>query len=126
MASSGSSSARPAGTDPPLSREGSSPMIDREVHRVVSEIWTTVLGLDVEVATPPRGTHAERTITGFVHVSGDWHGTVTLACPTELAHRAAATMFGIDDGDLSSEDVKDALGELTNMTGGGIKSLLDG
>jgi chemotaxis protein CheX len=101
-------------------------MNDLEVHRLVSEIWSTVLGLDVEVADPPRDPEGERTITGFVHVSGDWHGTVSLACPTALALDAAATMFGTPVEELTDDDVKDALGELTNMTGGGVKSLLPG
>jgi chemotaxis protein CheX len=63
-------------------------------------------------------------MTGCVAVSGEWTGTVFLACDPELAAAAAEAMFAADPGTLSVDEVSDALGELTNMIGGNIKSLL--
>jgi chemotaxis protein CheX len=42
----------------------------------------------------------------------------------ELASAAAEAMFAAEPGSLSADEVSDALGELTNMIGGNIKSLL--
>jgi CheY-specific phosphatase CheX len=102
-------------------------MNDDDVHQLVTEIWGAVLGLDVAPSAPPEVAQTgRRTLTGFVHIGGDWQGTVTLECPAGLATTAAATMFGMEEDELGKEEVDDALGELTNMTGGGIKSLLPG
>ncbi len=40
------------------------------------------------------------------------------------AQAAAEAMFDADPGSLSEQEVSDALGELTNMVGGNIKSLV--
>jgi chemotaxis protein CheX len=101
-------------------------MNEDDVHQLVTEIWGAVLGLDVAPAARADGPRGVRTLTGFVHIGGDWQGTVTLECPADLATTAAATMFGMEEDELGREEVDDALGELTNMTGGGIKSLLPG
>jgi CheY-specific phosphatase CheX len=101
-------------------------MNDDDVHQLVTEIWGAVLGLDVAPSTEGPTAAGNRTLTGFVHIGGDWQGTVTLECPAGLATTAAATMFGMEEDELGKEEVDDALGELTNMTGGGIKSLLPG
>ena len=65
-----------------------------------------------------------QTVTGCVHVSGEWTGSVFLSCDLEVAAAAAEAMFAADPGSLSTDEVSDALGELTNMVGGNIKSLL--
>jgi chemotaxis protein CheX len=59
-----------------------------------------------------------------VHVSGEWTGSVFVSCDLEVATAAAEAMFAADPGSLSADEVSDALGELTNMVGGNIKSLL--
>jgi chemotaxis protein CheX len=65
-------------------------------------------------------------MTGCVAVSGEWTGTVFLSCDPELASAAAEAMFAAEPGTLSADEVSDALGELTNMIGGNIKSLIPG
>src|SRR3546814_9799281 len=35
-------------------------------------------------------------------------------------------MFGMEVDEVSKADIDDAIGEITNMTGGGIKSMLEG
>ena len=59
-----------------------------------------------------------------MHVSGAWTGSVFLSCHTDVATAAAEAMFAADPGSLSSDEVSDAVGELTNMVGGNVKSLL--
>jgi chemotaxis protein CheX len=41
----------------------------------------------------------------------------------DLARRATASLIGAEPDELSPDDVRDAAGELANMTGGGIKEL---
>ncbi|HVD28484.1 MAG TPA: chemotaxis protein CheX [Mycobacteriales bacterium] len=46
--------------------------------------------------------------------------------PTRLARTAASAMFDRPAEALTDDEVADALGELTNMIGGNLKSLLPG
>jgi chemotaxis protein CheX len=62
-------------------------------------------------------------MTGFVNIGGAWEGTVLLEVSDTLSQRFAATMLGMNE-EVSFPDVADSLGELTNMVGGNIKSLL--
>jgi len=66
----------------------------------------------------------ESILAGCVHISGEWEGAVTLDCPSELAKKVASIMFSLTEDELSSDLIQDALGELTNMTRGNLKSLL--
>jgi chemotaxis protein CheX len=96
-----------------------------EIQRYTTDIWEQILGLEV---TPTQDSFnpAEKGITlvGCVQIMGSWEGSVELLCPAELAKKAASIMFGTNMNETSQEDIKDALGELTNMTGGNIKSIV--
>ena len=94
------------------------------VRGIVTDIWSSILGLEIAAAGPAA--LDPPTVTGLVHISGDAEGSVSLECPTVLARAAAALMFGTEVDDLAAGEMEDALGELTNMTGGGVKSLLLG
>jgi len=97
-----------------------------QITEIAQEVWESFLGLTL--LPHPLGSDAPtitgRHMTGCVAVSGEWNGSVFLACDGELAAAAAEAMFAADPGSLSADEVSDALGELTNMVGGNIKSLL--
>jgi CheY-specific phosphatase CheX len=98
---------------------------ESEICQYTESIWKSILDLDVkktEEAYCPLG--GENILVGCVHISGEWDGAVTLDCPMELANKVASIMFKMNDAGVTSDLVQDALGELTNMTGGNIKSLL--
>lgn len=94
---------------------------------LAAEIWSSMLGIDLDPidGAKPDFDH-QKTMTGCVQVSGDWSGAITVRCPSETARSFAAVMFGCEPDDLPIEEVRDALGELTNMTGGSIKGLVPG
>ena len=97
-----------------------------DITSIAQDVWSSFLMLELE--PHPLGTDAPaldgRTMTGTVHVSGEWEGSVFLQVPCDLARACAEAMFAADPGSLSGDEVCDALGELTNMVGGNIKSLL--
>lgn len=99
---------------------------DEDVSRLVHDVWSSIIGIELrEAGTGSLGV-AERSLTGFVHIQGRWNGTVTVEVPDGLALEAAAAMFGLELDELGGEEIDDALGELANMIGGGVKSLLPG
>ncbi len=99
-------------------------MIERdEVCRLVGQVWGLVLGLDVGAGPCPP---ADAALAGSVPVRGAWQGRVVLRCDPALARLAAARMFGLRPEEVTDEQTRDALGELTNMVGGNLKGLLPG
>lgn len=96
---------------------------ETDICRITQSIWATVLGLEVRPAVGEDSkAPASDFLTGHVCIGGLWEGTAILCCSANLARQAAAIMFGSDNPGL--EEVRDAVGELTNITGGNIKSLL--
>lgn len=95
-----------------------------QIVEITREVWGSFLSMDLEPVQDSGEPLARQTLTGVVHVSGDWQGTVFVETTAEHAQAAAEAMFAADPGSLSPDEVGDALGELTNMVGGNIKGLL--
>jgi CheY-specific phosphatase CheX len=98
---------------------------EEAISRIVTDIWTSMLGLEVKfipegVSLPPD----EPSKVGYIQLTGDWEGTVTLFCPESLAYKATASMFELPEDEVSHEEIHDALGELINMTAGNINAQL--
>ncbi len=97
-----------------------------EISSIAQEVWESLLGMPL--LPHPLGPDAPalqgQSMTGCVSVSGAWNGSVFLQCDLEVAAALAESMFAADPGTLGEDEVSDALGELTNMVGGNIKSLL--
>ena len=100
-----------------------------DLFEILELIWSTQLGLnladdgqagDITMDSP------EGLMTGTVQIWGGFAGAVHLMCVRSVVRAAAARMFAIPEGDLKDEDLRDALGELTNMVGGNVKTLLPG
>ena len=97
-----------------------------QVLSIAQDVWESFLQLTL--LPHPEGDQAAGItgpmLTGCVSISGAWGGSVFLQCSLDQARTAAEAMFGAEPGDLSDDEVSDALGELINMVGGNIKSLL--
>lgn len=101
---------------------------ETDVAVLVDEIWLTTLGLATHRLDPRQATlpaEAE-TLDGIINITGSWQATVALQVPRALASRIASVMFRLDGEKPTTEDMQDAIGELTNMLGGNIKALLAG
>jgi chemotaxis protein CheX len=98
---------------------------ENEIIHYTQDIWKSILDLDVkksEDAFCQLG--GESILAGCVQITGSWEGAVALDCPVELAKKVASIMFQLKEDETTTDLVEDGLGELTNMTGGNIKSLL--
>lgn len=99
-------------------------LTDADIHTLVQEIWASYLLLDVEPAPHPQT--SDRSLSALIHIHGTWEGTVILHCSRALAGHIAGAMFAIEPEELSEDEVGDAVGEIANMLGGSIKSMVDG
>ena len=94
-----------------------------DVEMVVTEVWSSFLGdADPLLLGPP----SELSVgwSSAVTVSGEWHGMVSVELTRETAEEITRRMLMVDA--TPDEDVADAVGELVNMIGGGVKSLMPG
>ena len=92
---------------------------------IVEEVWSTVLGLPLarsEGVWVEPNDPAVPMMTCVVPVEGAWNGGVAVTCSPVLANRIAASMLDVSAPDPA--DVRDALGEVTNIVAGNAKSLL--
>jgi chemotaxis protein CheX len=90
-------------------------------------MWESTLGLEVwPVSRPGLSKQEACTVMGKVQITGVWQGTVLLECSKKLAETAARIMFGLDGGQPTPEDTRDALAEITNVTAGNFKSMVGG
>jgi chemotaxis protein CheX len=98
-----------------------------DLTQLTQAIWDSTLGLEVWPIPGPSLSEQEAcTLVGKVQVTGAWRGAVLLECSEELGRRVARTMFGLDSEVPTSEEVRDALAEITNVTAGNFKSLVCG
>ncbi len=90
-----------------------------KLNEITDKVWRMVLGFRLKpVDAAPARPEPHDFVLASVTISGTWQGELTLGCSTTVARRAAATMFGILPQDAAPEEIRDALGELTNMVGG--------
>ena len=61
-----------------------------------------------------------------MHLSGAYIGAIMLQCSPPAARDAAAALFSVSPDDVTQAEVVDAMGEIANMVGGNVKSMLPG
>jgi CheY-specific phosphatase CheX len=118
------------GVAPTIAGEGalieSNVFKEEDIQSLIAGVWETVLGLAARpVPAPPVGVQ-QGLVAGCVQISGDWEGAVLLELPTLLACHVACIMFDLDPACVSSNEIRDAVAELTNIAGGNLKALIPG
>ncbi len=93
-----------------------------DVRVVTNDVWTSFLASHEPLEWSPAPLAEPEVVRASVEIRGEWDGAVTLEMPPAAALTATRTMLTRDEVDHG--DVLDALGELVNMIGGNIKSLL--
>jgi chemotaxis protein CheX len=96
-----------------------------EIYQVTRQVWVPMLSFDLKLnGSSPKGPSSEHSYACTISLNGDWKGGVVLLFQDKLAKAAAQHIFGIDDDEVAGEDIRDAVGELTNQVGGLVKSKL--
>lgn len=105
-----------------------------DIQAVTEQVWTSFLG-DEEPLLPRIPRSDETGTAGFpahavwsaaVSVHGGWTGSITVELSHAVAQSLTRLMLAMGDEPLADADIADAVGELVNMIGGNIKSLMPG
>ncbi len=101
---------------------------DFEMHfnQAVREVFTTMLRYQLHTATADGWSMQGRPhLAGCVGFFGKVNGVVYIYAAEPFARHIASRLLGIRESDIDSDElVNDAIGELTNMVVGPVKSRL--
>lgn len=92
-----------------------------------TSVFTTMLNFTVEFQKPDEHAFAgQPLVAGTVGITGEFNGMVYLYSTTAFARKMTCSLLGMTDAEIEgNEMVNDAMGELTNMVAGHIKSKLE-
>ncbi len=99
--------------------------IRKEIIESAKEIFSSMVMMEI-------GVDGERvidtvvlynSISGVIGLAGTHKGVLAIHMPKPVAMAITASFLGMDVDEIN-EDVKDAVGELANMLGGNVKSIL--
>ena len=102
-----------------------------DVEQVLTQVWSSFVGeeepLLPRLAAAGAPFEVSPTWSATVTIADGWNGSVTVELSQDVAVALTRTMLCLPDAEsVEDGDLADAVGELVNMVGGNIKSLLPG
>ena len=98
------------------------------VTTCTTEVFQTMLGMEAQsgehfVEDPGKG--LTMGVIGIIGLVGEWTGTAVVSCSSPLACKIATTML-MEEYLSVTDEVLDAMAEMTNMIIGNLKNILEG
>ena len=94
-----------------------------DLGRIAHDIFETMLGVEIQQAEQEWLPARDR-LTGAVYLAGAWRGAVLLECDCNQAYYFTTRLMAVPLPEGINDDVRDTMGELANMLGGNLKSVL--
>lgn len=94
-----------------------------DLGRIAHDIFETMLGIEVQPSEQEWQPARDRLI-GAVYLAGAWRGAVLIECDHVQAYHFTSRLMSVPLPDEVNDDVRDTMGELANMVGGNLKSVL--
>jgi len=93
-----------------------------DVREMTSQIWGGMLQIEMNSMSGDPGKLGG--IGACVQITGAWEGAVRVDCDQRLAQLATSRFLGVTPEEVVIEQMRDAMGELANMSAGTVKPLL--
>ena len=89
------------------------------------EIFTGMVMMEITVAGEPMSKLGplQQSITGMVGLAGTHKGVLAVHFPNQVAMEVTGSFLGMEVDEINA-DVQDAIGEIANMLGGNLKTIL--
>lgn len=90
-------------------------------------VFSTMLGTELSplAALDDPNPFMQSEVIGFIGLAGDFAGYVSIHVTRQQATDFTARLIGVDIAEVTSEDeIRDAVGEITNMLAGSVKTAL--
>lgn len=101
------------------------PKLVAAVVMAAKDAFKTMVFMDLQegAAYQSNGKRPPTNCTGLIGLSGKLTGAVAVHFPESFAIKVVSSMLGESIKELS-QDVRDGIGEITNLVAGGIKTIL--
>ncbi len=101
--------------------------ISQRIIEATREIFTSMVMMDITPGEPitTEINPLRSSITGMIGLAGTHKGMLAIHIPDRLAMTITGNFLGMEVAELNA-DVQDAVGELANMLGGSVKTILSG
>lgn len=99
--------------------------LEDKIVESAKEIFSTMIMMEIEVRTDAIGEHHafHDSISGIIGLAGMRKGVLAIHLPKNVAMAITGNFLGMEVTEVN-EDVEDAVGELANMLGGNVKTIL--
>ena len=89
------------------------------------EIFTGMVMMEITVAGEPitKLGPLKQSITGMIGLAGTHKGVLAVHFPNQVAMDVTGSFLGMEVSEINA-DVQDAIGEIANMLGGNLKTIL--
>jgi len=94
------------------------------MDKAITDVFDTMLSMQISpLEELPPADPEENRLVGSVTFAGEVTGIITIGVSYSLCQLMACTMLGLEPGELEGdEEIKDLLGEISNIVGGNLKS----
>jgi chemotaxis protein CheX len=101
--------------------------IKEKIVDAAIEIFSSMVMMDVSVSEEEVNDSGKLkdTITGLIGLAGTHKGVLAIHIPYPVAMAITSSFLGLEVNEINN-DVEDAVGELANMLGGNVKTVLTG
>ncbi|WP_026316775.1 chemotaxis protein CheX [Actinokineospora enzanensis] len=99
--------------------------VEVDLDMIAEQVWSAFLnsGEDEAVfAAEDKGAHMD--LAASVAMVGAYEGHLIVSCSHKASRDVASVLFAMEVDEVSQDDIGDALGELANVLGGNVKSVL--
>lgn len=99
--------------------------ISDKIIESAKEIFSSMVMMEISVSgdNTSKSEPLVESISGVIGLAGTHKGVLAIHIPNKVAMAITSSFLGMDVDEIN-EDVEDAVGELANMLGGNVKSIL--
>lgn len=94
--------------------------LNKEISLGIKDVFSTMLMIDLRDIQPEAASAIQSNVTSMIGLGGGLRGMLSVHCPTRVALEITGALLGMEVDELG-DDVKDAIGEISNMTAGNLK-----
>lgn len=96
-----------------------------KIIETTQEIFSSMVMMEVSASEEPvtEGSVHSESITGLIGLAGTYKGVLAIHMPNTVALAVTSSFLGMEVEEINA-DVEDAIGELANMLGGNVKTIL--
>lgn len=99
--------------------------LSEKIIESAKEIFSSMMMMEIAVngQQTTKSMALKESISGVIGLAGTHKGVLAIHIPNKVAMAITSAFLGMDVDEMN-EDVEDAVGELANMLGGNVKSIL--